>query len=365
MTRAIRSRLPTTAPTDGEGNVGLALDRYLTDAVGGENQALKDLLQRVGAAAPPSIYAAAYARWSSRLAALPNVAAQRFRVRSRLIVGLGGESVRETAVALLRGYGVPCIPGSALKGLASRYTAGFLSQADAGLKSGGAAHQVLFGERESAGYMTCFDAWYVPRSAPDHPFAQDVITVHHPSYYGRRGVDAAPWDFDDPNPVPLVSARGDYLVAVQGPDRAWADFALKVLDRALADWGIGAKTSSGYGRLEAVPGTALPAVAAPSSQTAISPPTDQPPRTETVVSVDHPLLAEVRALPAARVKPQANALYVRSKVLDEPVRRAVAEALILKLKAVGALRDQQWAQKPWVRELLEYCRALGIALDER
>ncbi|AEH24490.1 type III-B CRISPR module RAMP protein Cmr6 [Pyrococcus yayanosii] len=43
------------------------------------------------------------------------------RLKSRLVVGLGDESVYETSIRLLRNYGVPYIPGSALKGIAKHY----------------------------------------------------------------------------------------------------------------------------------------------------------------------------------------------------------------------------------------------------
>nr|WP_240910782.1 type III-B CRISPR module RAMP protein Cmr6 [Thermococcus sp. MAR1] len=41
--------------------------------------------------------------------------------KTRLVVGLGDESVYETSIRLLRNYGVPYIPGSALKGIARSY----------------------------------------------------------------------------------------------------------------------------------------------------------------------------------------------------------------------------------------------------
>ncbi|ALM76268.1 type III-B CRISPR module RAMP protein Cmr6 [Thermococcus barophilus] len=43
------------------------------------------------------------------------------RSKSRLVVGLGDESVYETSIRLMRNYGVPYIPGSALKGVAKHY----------------------------------------------------------------------------------------------------------------------------------------------------------------------------------------------------------------------------------------------------
>jgi CRISPR-associated protein Cmr6 len=160
----------------------------------------------------------------------------------RLIVGLGAESAHQTTVTLNRQYGTPILPGSALKGLARHYVS--------------AAHraslqqlEVLFGTSDNAAHIAYFDAWYVPGSAQqDRPLGLDVVTTHHPAYYAGRG-DSWPGDFDDPTPVPMLTARGGYLVAVRGPDLEWADFALRIVERALDEWGIGARTSSGYGRL--------------------------------------------------------------------------------------------------------------------
>ncbi len=65
------------------------------------------------------------ARWDSMLSALQrqeySVQTLTLRAASRVIVGLGAESVLETSIRLHRIYGFPIIPGSALKGLARAY----------------------------------------------------------------------------------------------------------------------------------------------------------------------------------------------------------------------------------------------------
>jgi CRISPR-associated protein Cmr6 len=97
-------------------------------------------------------------------------------------------------------------------------------------------------------YVTFFDAMYIPISKK-HEYAlhADVLTVHHKNYY-QRG-DAAPADWDSPTPIPFLSATGSYLIALGGP-RTWAEVALQILGEALYEMGVGAKTSSGYGRLD-------------------------------------------------------------------------------------------------------------------
>ena len=102
------------------------------------------------------------------------------------------------------------------------------------------------------GYITFYDAWFIPKSKDDKPLRLDVMTPHHIDYYTKKGTEAAPTDFDDPIPVNFVSAVGNYLIAVSAQNKQWADFAISVLKMALEDWGVGGKTSSGYGRLNEI-----------------------------------------------------------------------------------------------------------------
>ncbi len=209
------------------------------------------LVDEVAGMGVPVAYAPFYRRWEKTLHEQEGVLLAPATVQGRMAVGLGAESVLETAVTLQRTYGVPYIPGSALKGL----TAAYARQRLPDWKIDSAAYRILFGALktetdplDTAGYITFFDALYIPGSAlADHPLAPDVLTVHHPEYYQGKAV--APADWDSPNPVPFLSATGQYLVALAGPD-GWARAAFDILRLALATEGIGAKTSSGYGRLD-------------------------------------------------------------------------------------------------------------------
>jgi CRISPR type III-B/RAMP module RAMP protein Cmr6 len=155
----------------------------------------------------------------------------------RMVVGLGNESVLETAISLHRIYGVPFIPGSALKGLASSYARQRLQ----GWDHSGDAYKILFGDTTTAGYVTFWDALAI-----QHQLHPDIITVHHPEYYGSG--DKPPADWDDPTPIPFISASGSFLIALSGPAE-WIKTAHGILKLALEEYGIGAKTSSGYGRM--------------------------------------------------------------------------------------------------------------------
>jgi hypothetical protein len=78
------------------------------------------------------------------------------------------------------------------------------------------------------------------------------MTPHHPHWHDGS---VAPTDFDSPIPVSFLSVAGTFRIAVSwcGPatDNAknWTELAQSLLRTALADWGIGGKTTSGYGRL--------------------------------------------------------------------------------------------------------------------
>lgn len=323
-------------------NPGLALDRYVP-VIAGDSPERRVALRDICAAGVGDLYAKAYDYRCQRITAMGAVTAE-YRTAGRLIVGLGGESVHETGIALLRPYGVPYIPGSALKGLARRYAGKELTaRADRpGLDSD--QLKALFGEQDYAGYLTWFDAWYVPGSAPSNrPLALDTITVHHPSYYSSAGEGPGaiwtrtPTDFDDPTPVTFLSARGAWLVAVCGPTPEWTTTALGVLDRAISAWGIGAKTSSGYGRLT---GPALPdagaATVAAMTATVIAPATP-------------PLVGRIQALTVKNVKQEISNLWGQSAGLAPSDRRQVAQAIQAK---AGELKEQKWLRgRSWYDEL--------------
>ena len=170
-----------------------------------------------------------------------------------MIIGLGDESVLETAITLHRTYGVPYIPGSALKGLAATYARQRLGEAWQKDSEASEAYKIVFGNTDDTGYITFFDALYIPGTGfKQKALYPDVIAVHHQKYY--QDSNNPPADWDDPNPVPFLTATGSYLIALAGSElqeqEAWIEKTFAILRHALAEMGIGAKTSSGYGRLE-------------------------------------------------------------------------------------------------------------------
>lgn len=211
---------------------------------------------------------------------------------SRLLVGHGNSSATDVGITVHHTWGVPVIPGSALKGLLAHYVDAIYGPDDPERKpweqegdertranyqgvtwrkrrierGPGAVYRALFGAPDaqeddamrergfdagaSAGLVTFHDALYVPGSIRDHkPFAADVLTVHQKGYYDSSG-GSWPNDYDSPNPVAFLTVRpgAHLLFALSGP-ADWTELAERLLRDALEKWGVGGKTSAGYGRL--------------------------------------------------------------------------------------------------------------------
>ena len=266
---------PEPPPPPETAHAGLWLDKYIGDQNRDDVKTRHNLILQVAGISTPTAYGAFYDRWRQTLVAMHAYIAEA-KVQGRMAVGLGDEGVLETSIQLHHTYGVPFIPGSALKGVAAAYARKRLASADWGVKT--PAYCTLFGDPDEvgAGYVTFFDALYVPGSGVQgHALHPDVLTVHHKAYY--EGKPQPPADWDSPTPVPFLSATGRYLIAVGGQAEwaAWTDAACSILLVALAELGIGAKTSSGYGRLKVDQATLqrpFPTVVAPQHMPAEPPP---------------------------------------------------------------------------------------------
>lgn len=177
----------------------------------------------------------------------------------RLVVDLGAESVIETNCAKIKTYGLPYLPGSSLKGMASHFAAKNLIDekwncqfnSDGKLINQGESHRILFGahtdapdDEQMAGCVVFHDAWWIPSS--NSPYRLDIMTPHHGNY-NLEGKDW-PADWEQPVPVPFLTVVGTFLVALSGPP-AWVAEAAKILKFALEQEGLGAKTQVGYGRI--------------------------------------------------------------------------------------------------------------------
>jgi CRISPR-associated protein Cmr6 len=267
-----------------------------------------------------------YQRWRKAVEALaPATRIAEATVQGRMVVGLGAESVLEASISLHRTYGVPYIPGSALKGLAAAAAHQSLEDpdwkklaADGTIGTIGTFHRVLFGDQESSGYVTFHDALWIPEGGT-LPLDLDVMTVHHPDYYqGTAGAPAADWD--SPNPVAFLTAHGRYLLAVTGPEE-WTNTAMSILQIAVEENGAGAKTAAGYGRLRLV----------------IKPPPEK-------INWE----AMIRGLGFGNA---GNVVPRVLQALKDDERRRAANAIIGLLER-KTLREKNHRDKPWVKELL-------------
>ncbi len=259
-------------------HAGLLLQRYLCEHATGEDGNPEEKRAILGAAIRAAqnddvqaLYSEAYDRWKQTLP--KGTCTFERQIDGRMIVGLGSENVLETGITLHHTFGMPIIPGSAVKGLAAHYCNQIFGSADESFKKPSPEaerayhdylkgkgpkpddnhHRLLFGNTDDSGCVTFHDAWYVPGSARA-PLCLDVMTPHHPRWLDGS---APPTDFDSPTPVPFLSVIGTFCFALSwnGPEidpsgaEKWLAFTRNLLQRALADWGIGSKTTNGYGRL--------------------------------------------------------------------------------------------------------------------
>jgi CRISPR-associated protein Cmr6 len=237
--------------------------------------------------------------------------------------------VLETSICLHRTYGIPYIPGSALKGLAASYAHQYLGE---DWQKGGKLHTIVFGDTNDAGYITFFDALYEPGTGyKGKVLYPDVITVHHQKYY-QGANNAPPSDSDDPNPIPFLSATGTYWLVLAAPDfqqsTRWVDITFQILADALNKLGIGAKTSSGYGRMEFI---------------------DPPIRPiDPEIKKAEGYKREVETI--KDIASQMPGYYQKWRQLtSEEARMLLATAIIDKVRKAG--REKQTAEKAWYKEL--------------
>jgi CRISPR-associated protein Cmr6 len=274
-------------------HIGLAYDAWAP--VGGDGKTPEDeragWLEKLACNAVTPDYRHFFGRWKDSFQA-PFDRVFELRLTSRLLVGHGNASATDVGLSVHHTWGVPVIPGSAVKGLLAHYVDAIYGPTDPtrppweqsedeGPRVGyqgniwrerriqrgpGAIYRSLFGAPEadedeemrkhgfeagaSAGLVTFHDALYVPNSVPeDKPFAVDVLTVHQKMYYDAPDKHW-PNDYDSPNPVTFLTVRPGVkmLLALSGPPD-WTELTERLLQDALAKWGVGGKTSAGYGRL--------------------------------------------------------------------------------------------------------------------
>lgn len=252
MTQLCRVALQSIIGGTNTSHPGLLLTRGLaTWPANGEGggKAKKALIDKVAALGPSPLYFAALARWQASTKGQSQFVPFEATLASRLYIGVTRDNALETGVATSHTYGMPMIPGSAVKGLcrAAACKIGINEKA---------AIWIFGNEPENdtdaeIGGLIFHDAWWAgetkdkPLDANDKPFIAEIVTPHHQAYYASEGITPAT-DFDSPIPAYQIAVTGKFYFVVEG-DPVWAREAAKLLKAALAFKGIGSKCSSGYG----------------------------------------------------------------------------------------------------------------------
>lgn len=176
-----------------------------------------------------------------------------YKLRSRLAINLAEGILENAGICLHPHFGVPMIPGSAVKGITRhaawlRWKAGEVE-----------AEQFtrIFGsppdkpdKPESAGTIAFLPA--LPARSGEH-LEVDVLTCHHPNYYSGKTRESP--DNENPNPQFFLTVKaGTTLRFLLAPLRRAQpgdlDQAAAWLSCALTENGAGAKTAAGYGWFE-------------------------------------------------------------------------------------------------------------------
>lgn len=313
-------------------NAGLWLDKFISSLSKEDKESHSNLAKQVAQIDEPDDYVALYDSWKDALEELGAVC-RKAEVKNRMAVGLGCDGVLETSVMLHRTYGVPYIPGSAMKGLAAAFARQYCG---ADWQVGKPFYEIVFGTNDKAGYVTFFDALYVHGSGHHGKALHfDVMTVHHRAYY--EGKNQPPADWDDPNPVPFVSATGKYLIALAAPDgcEGWREIAFKILKAALGNEGIGGKTSSGYGRMTAEE----------------LPPDSEQQETEGMIRA-------IKAIPDGKLPNElgGHASKLLSSKLIAGNKHKVAQFVFKRINDGGSKRRKKFEEKPWFAEVQKLAR---------
>lgn len=249
-------------------NAQLWLDRFIESQAGidghddGSRRAKSSLIEQVALKLrTPS----GYERWLQRtVTQLLRPGSGRivrwgmFESVGRILVGSGDSGVLENGITLHHTWGVPFLPGPALKGSCASLANLYLDddswrKGDLGGAEIGDSFAQLFGTTRNAGKVNFLDGLRIASDGSDHGVYQDVITAHNFAYYqGNFDNDSKPDGTTDPIPVGMMSTAGSFLVMMEAAaeDEAWLNAAFEILTEAFQLIGVGAKSSAGYGFLK-------------------------------------------------------------------------------------------------------------------
>ena len=243
-TALVRNCLPPMTGLS-DSHAGLCLTRSLREYPEGNlaGQQKKAQIDNVARMSAPKVYKKAFAHWNA-LAQEQGFHCLQGKLEGRLYIGVVRDNTLETGVTVHHTYGMPMIPGSAVKGVCrAQAKAAGLSEKLLGWIFGAGGDEQK-GLMDEAGTITFFDAWWVP-CENEKPFVCEVVTPHHQEYYEKEGGLPAT-DWDSPIPAAQIAVRGSFLFAWDGPEKE-AQLVECLLQAALTERGVGSKRSSGYG----------------------------------------------------------------------------------------------------------------------
>ncbi len=191
----------------------------------------------------------------------------------RLIIGLGASHPQETSMTLHYIYGIPYIPGSAIKGVTRHWAVLKFAEEknkeenkdfeevikevskalddgeDLGLEVDNISFKDLieiFGTQKQQGKVIFFDAYPIGGIK----LKIDIMNPHYPKYYSEG---QPPTDWQNPVPIKFLTVEKTkfkfYLASkvAKDPNKNLLNKTKVLLLEALKSYGVGAKTSLGYG----------------------------------------------------------------------------------------------------------------------
>ncbi|MCS7202291.1 MAG: type III-B CRISPR module RAMP protein Cmr6 [Dictyoglomus sp.] len=191
----------------------------------------------------------------------------------RLIIGLGGTHPQETSMTLHHVYGIPYIPGSAIKGVTRHWAilkfadhsvkeenedfSEVLEKISKGLEKGENFDLTvdgitfidliqIFGTQKEIGKVIFMDAYPISKIN----LKIDIMNSHYPQYYlGKE----PPADWQNPVPIKFLTIeKTKFQFYLLSHNRNLLSCAEKLLKEALREHGLGAKTSLGYGTFDMI-----------------------------------------------------------------------------------------------------------------
>lgn len=185
-----------------------------------------------------------------------------FKLLDKMVIGLGDISIHETSLLLHHVYGIPYIPGQAIKGVIRNYVInkdedydnlekkalesdefinlfGGKKQGNSGVKKAGQNYQ---------GKVIFFDAF--PQN-DNYIIEKDVMTPHYKDYYetGKK----APTDDMKPVPIEFLVVKNSIFkvyIAIKKGNDINKEKVKNLFFETFKFMGVGAKTNLGYGFID-------------------------------------------------------------------------------------------------------------------